>query len=227
MPKTPNTPLEVCLPAKPPGPPVLVIHSWWGLTRSFRAFGRSLADEGFLVGLADLFGGQTASDPAGAKRLRGASRREPMYKTLIRNIEELRALDRRSAGDIGVVGFSMGGHWAVWLSQRPDLPIGATVLYYAARAGSFRDSHASLLAHYAETDPWVSRAGRRRMESEIAKADRPYQAFDYPGTGHWFAEADRDGDYAAAAAELAFRRTVEHLTNTLGRRPSPGTGAPR
>lgn len=214
MPKIAPTPVNM-LPARSgKGQAVLVIHSCWGLTDSFQSFGQALADEGFVVGLVDLFDGRTASDAAEAKQLRSARRREPMYKTLIRNIHELQArADVR--GDIGVVGFSMGGHWAVWLSQRPDLPIGATVLYYSARAGSFRGSHASFLAHFAETDPWVSDASRRRMEHQIAKASRPYTALEYAGTGHWFAEVDRPREYVPRAAATAFERTLLHLRQTL------------
>ena len=209
----------VFLPTKRNGQAVLVVHSWWGLTDSFRTFGRSLAEAGFAVGLAvglaDLFNGRTASNANEAKRLRSARRREPMYKTLMRNIDELLELDD-ARGHVGIVGFSMGGHWAVWLSQRSDLPIRATVLYYASRAGSFSGSHSSFLAHYAQNDPWVSNRARRRMESEIEKAGRPYTAFDYPGTGHWFAESDRPGDYAPTAAALALERTLIHLRETLG-----------
>jgi carboxymethylenebutenolidase len=195
-------------------PAVLVIHSWWGLTASFTRFGEALADEGFVVGLADLFGGRTASDPEEARRLRRSRRAEPMYRTLIRNIDELRAAAGTEA-DIGVAGFSMGGHWAVWLSQRPDLPIAATVIYYATRAGSFADSHAGFIAHFAEDDPWVKPAARRRMETAIAAGGCDYRAFDYPGTGHWFAESDRDRDHVPEAAALAFERTTAHLRERL------------
>lgn len=187
---------------------VLVIHSWWGLTDSFRAYGEALAKEGFVVGLADLFDGRTASDIAEAKALRAMRRSEPMYRTLMRDLAGL----RKEAGTerVGLVGFSMGGHWAVWLSQRPELPVAAAVLYYAARAGDFGGSRASYLAHFAVEDGWVSAAARKRMEKEIAKAGRPYRAHVYPGAGHWFAENDRP-EYEPAAAALAFARTVGHL----------------
>lgn len=188
------------------------------MTPSFTAFGDALAARGFVVGLADLFDGRTAAEPAEAKRLRGAPRREPMYKTLNRNIAELRPLAQDKTAGVGVVGFSMGGHWAVWLAQRPDLPIAATVLYYAARAGSFHASRSAFIAHYADHDRWVSQASRRRMESELLKAGCRYQAFDYPGTQHWFAETDRPLDYVASAAKLAFERTADHLNRSLRKR---------
>ncbi|MCC7429041.1 MAG: dienelactone hydrolase family protein [Alphaproteobacteria bacterium] len=193
---------------------VLVIHSWWGLTDSFRDYGRLLADQGFVVGLSDLFGGRTARTAEDAKRLRSAPRREPMYKSLIHDLIEVQDRAQPDA-PLGVVGFSMGGHWAVWLSQRPDLPIASVVLYYAARGGDFSNSRASYLAHFAETDEWVSSASRRTMERQIKSAQRPYASIDYPGTGHWFAETAPTGSYRPEAAQVALKRTVRHFNSTL------------
>ena len=107
---------------------VFIIHSWWGLTDSFRDFGSSLADAGYLVGLTDLFEGQTATTEAEARTLRGKPRRTPMYKTLGADIVSLRVMAGSEKSGIGIVGFSMGGHWAVWLSQRPEYNVAATVL---------------------------------------------------------------------------------------------------
>lgn len=196
-------------------PCVLVLHSWWGLTASFVTYGQSLSNCGFTVGLADLFAGQTAETESEARRLRQSRRREPVSRTLVRNIGELRKEAGAVSQDIGIVGFSMGGHWAVWLSQRPELNVGATVLYYAARGGDFTAAKSSYLAHFAEKDPWVSPTARRGMEKAISKAGCPYQAFDYSGTSHWFAEMDRGAEYDPQAADLAFQRTRDHLTARL------------
>ena len=207
--------METICPDKAPAGAVLIIHSWWGLTDSFRAFGSRLADAGYLVGLADLFEGQIANTEAEARALRAQSRRTPMYKTLGADIVCLSYMAGSSINKIGVVGFSMGGHWAVWLSQRPEYNIAATVLYYAARAGDFSHCKAGILAHFAERDPWVSAAGRRNMERAILKSGCDYEAFDYPGTEHWFAESDRTSEFNANAANLALGRDLRHFGQLL------------
>lgn len=55
---------------------MLVVHSWWGLTRSFTVYADALASRGFLVGCADLYDGAVATTEAGVRRLR-TQRREP------------------------------------------------------------------------------------------------------------------------------------------------------
>ena len=199
----------------PPIGAVLVIHSWWGLTGSFHTYGEALAKAGFLVGLSDLFDGRTARTEAEARKLRAAPRKRPMYKTLAADLDTLRRACGTTGPRVGVVGFSMGGHWAVWLSQRPEYDIGATVLYYAARAGRFRDCRAGILAHFAETDSWVSASARKTMERAIRVADCPYTAYDYPGTQHWFAETDRPAEYDGHSARLARTRDLDHLRRYL------------
>ena len=191
---------------------ILLIHSWWGLTPSFHDYADRLARHGFAVGLSDLFNGRTATSMDEARRLRRMPRRQPMYKSLIADIGELLAYGDGGADTVNLIGFSMGGHWAVWLSQRAELPVRSTVLYYASRAGDYSQSKASFLAHFAEDDPWVSTSARRNMERALSKANRPYRAFDYPGTGHWFAESDRKQNYDPEAAKIALQRTIAHVT---------------
>jgi carboxymethylenebutenolidase len=196
---------------------VLVLHSWWGLNRFFRGFCDRFAGHGFVALAPDLYDGSIADTAAGAKKLRArttASRKEPVYKYLIRMIGELQR--RAGADTIGVVGFSMGGHWAYWLAQRPDLPIVATVTFYAARNGDYSESRSSFQAHFSETDEWVSQASVRKVKRSLSKAKRSFEFHTYPGTGHWFFEDDRADAFEPKAAELAWTRTIDFLKRKLG-----------
>ncbi len=187
----------------------LVLCSWWGLTASFTDYADRLAAAGITAGLSDLMEGQTPRTEAAARALRKAPRAEPMYRSLQRDLRDLR--EAAGTESVAVIGFSMGAHWAVWLSQQPNNPIRHVVLYYGARGGDFSNSRASYLAHFAGDDPWVSASARRSMERALARAARPCTSCDYPGTGHWFAEPAQRGSFDAVAAERAFARTLDFL----------------
>ncbi len=194
---------------------VLVLHAWWGLNQFFKSFCDRLAKEGFVAIAPDLFEGQVATTIAGAKRLRAKPKKEPTYKTIVRTIEQLKTHPAVQGPTIGVVGFSMGGHWALWLSQRPELPIGATVTFYGARAGDYTDSRSDFMGHFAEKDAWVSDAAINKLKKSLALANRVAEFFIYPDTTHWFFESDRADAYNARSAKLAWRRTVEFLKNHI------------
>ncbi len=208
---------HVVVPSVGGGAPVLVIHSWWGLTRSFVQFADRLAEAGFVAGCVDLYGGRLAATERQARAIRSAQRKEPMYRTLQRALSQLGSHPQATRSSPAVVGFSMGGHWAMWLAQHPPPPVSAVVLYYSARAGDFTNMSSPVLAHFAETDAFVTTAARRKMEDGIARRGLNYGAHDYPGTGHWFAEADHRA-YETTASDLAFGRTVDFLA-TADRRP--------
>lgn len=138
-----------------------------------------------------------------------------MYKILGADIASLRSISDLDNVKIGIVGFSMGGHWAVWLSQRPEYDVVATVLYYAARADDFSQCRAGVLAHFAGQDTWVSTSARRNMERAISRSGCSYCAYDYAGTGYWFAEMERSAEFNESAAKLALKRDLHHFDQRL------------
>lgn len=209
---------HLVIPKAGTGGGVLVIHSWWGLNAFFRDLCQRLADEGFVALAADLYGGKVATSISEAKRLRKtvtASRKEPAYKYLTRMIHFLSAHESVCRPEIAVVGFSMGGHWAFWLAQRPELPIMATTTFYAARNGDYSKSASCFLSHFAETDEWVSAAGTRKLRRSLEKAGREFAFHTYPGTSHWFFERDRTDVFNSEASELAWERTIEFTNKAL------------
>lgn len=204
----------IAIPKAGKGPGLLVIHSWWGLNAFFNHLCDRFADAGFVALAPDLYDGKVASTVAMAKKLRAeatASRRVPAYKMLIAAIDHLKTHEAVVGTQVAIVGFSMGGHWALWLAQRPELPIASTVVFYAARNGDFRQSQSRFLFHFAEKDEWVSTASAKKMKKSLESAGKKAVYFEYPASTHWFFENDRPEAFNQKAAMLAWKRTVAFL----------------
>ena len=209
---------HLVIPKSGTGSGVLILHSWWGLNSFFKGLCQRFADVGFVALAADLYSGKVATTVSEAKNLRAAvtaSRKEPAYKYLMRLIQFLCAHESVRTPQIAVVGFSMGGHWAFWLAQRPELPIAATATFYAARSGDYSKSVSSFLCHFAETDEWVSPEAIKKLRRGFEKAGCEFTLHTYPGTSHWFFEEDRSDVFHPKASELAWERTIDFTNKAL------------
>ena len=116
---------------------------------------------------------------------------------------------------IGVIGFSLGGYYALWLGEKMPASIVAIVTFYGTRGGTFFKSHAPVLGHFAEHDVYEPRRSVQRLEERLKAANRSVELFTYPGTTHWFFENDRPDAFNAQAAQLAWTRTLEFLDQHL------------
>jgi carboxymethylenebutenolidase len=205
----------VALPESGAGPGVLVLHAWWGLTPFFRKFCDSLAGAGFSVLAPDLYHGATASTIAEAEKLRGTLKRDAATQEIAQAAEQLHASSGAGHAGIGVVGFSLGGHWALWLAQQPSIPVAATVVFYGSRGGEYAGSTSAFQFHLAETDPYVSASGVRGMQKSLKAAGCEAEFHTYPGSGHWFFERDRPDAYRPDAAEQAWKRMLAFLRRRI------------
>ena len=201
------------------GPGVLLLHAWWGLTPFFRTLADRLADEGFVVIVPDLHGdGRTADTPDEAEALLASTDADRTADLVLSSAATLAGLDITPDGPIGVLGFSMGASWAMWLATRAASTIAATAIYYGDQDIDFSAATSAFLGHFAEHDEFVSEDSRVEMEAHLRLLDKEVEFHHYAGTGHWFAEEDRLAAYDEAAASLAWERTVaflrQHLSNT-------------
>ncbi len=208
----------VALPtgATGPGPGVLVLHAWWGLTEQFTRMCDRLADAGFVAFAPDLYDGPTATTITDAERLMGASDETRARAIAVAAVARLRAHPAVQAGPIGAVGFSLGAGWAFELSAlRPD-DIAAVVAFYGTVDGpDFATARAAYLGHFAAHDQFEPLASVRTLEEQIRAAGRDIAFHSYPGTTHWFVEDNRPDAYDTAAAALAWERTVAFLRRAL------------
>ncbi len=195
---------------------IAVLHAWWGVTDVVTGVCDDLAKLGYVAVAPDLYAGELASTAEEAAMLRARKRAIPMWRQIVGAVEQVRST--HGAVAVGQIGFSMGGHWALWLAKQsqPEIPpISATTVFYATRAGDFSASRSAFQFHLAETDPFVSTSSIKRQEVQLRTAAHDVEYHDYPGTGHWFFEWDRPEAYDARAADLAWQRTIEFLDRHL------------
>ena len=206
------------------GPGVVVLHAWWGLTEPFRQVCDRLAQAGFIALAPDLYRGKSTNSVEEAEALGSAlDQNEQQWRGDIAGA--LRYLRQHGAatpadgrGAFGCAGFSLGGAYALDTSVTLASEIAAVVVFYDTYPGLEYDrAQAAYLCHYAEDDQFVSAANVAQMEREMHAAGRPATIYTYPGTKHWFFEANRPETYAAAAAALAWERTLTFLNGELRR----------
>jgi carboxymethylenebutenolidase len=201
-------------PESGPGPGVLVLHAWWGLTPFFRGVCDRLADLGYTALAPDLHGGRTADRPDEAERLLREHDPNQGAALVLASAGTLQHI----SGDrpIGVIGFSMGASWALWLSARAPTTVAAVVAFYGSQSIDFAGTQAAYLGHFAEHDEFVDGLEVDALELHLRDEGREVAFHHYPGTGHWFFEDDRVPAYDPAAARQAWDRTVAFLARHLG-----------
>jgi len=204
----------LAVPPTGKGPAVLVLHAWWGLNDFFRSFCDRLAKEGFVALAPDLYAGKIARTIEEAEQVQSQWDEEhEVPSILLPAVEDLSKHPAITGQGLGVVGFSMGGYWALELAlTKPEL-VRSVTLFYGTNGGGgdFRQSKAAYLGHFAEHDPYEDGSGVQALEKNLKGANRPATFYTYPGTGHWFFEKDRPEAYQAEAARLAWERTLAFL----------------
>jgi carboxymethylenebutenolidase len=198
-------------PEIPTGKGVLVLHAWWGLTPFFKGFCDRLAGEGFTVLAPDLYHGETAATIEEATNLRDKLDAHIAAQEITQAVEVLQTACGSNKAGIGVVGFSLGGSWALWLAGQKASPVIATVVFYDAERGDYTQCQSAFQFHFAETDEYTPASEVQELQECLRAAGREVEYYTYPGTGHWFFENDRPDAYRVQAAELAWNHTLAFL----------------
>jgi len=203
----------LAVPSTGTGPGVLVLHAWWGLNDTFKGVCSRLAEAGYVAFAPDLYQGKLAATIPEAEALSAAlDQREQQVKAEI--LDATRFLAERAAQNgrgLAVIGFSLGGYFALDLSNAAPEYVRSVVVFYGTGARDFSKSQAAYLGHFAETDEYESSANIDKLEAHLKEIGRPVTFYRYPGTGHWFFEPDRPQAYNPAAAALAWERTLAFL----------------
>jgi carboxymethylenebutenolidase len=197
-------------------PAIFVIHENRGLNPYIEDVVRRAALAGYLAYGPDILtsvGGYPGTDEEGVKK-QSTLDQGKMLNDFEAGARWLKA-HAQSNGRLAVVGFCFGGSMSNQMAVRLGSDLLAAAPFYGGqpRAEDVPKIKAALQLHYAEMDERID-AGIPAYEAALKANKVRYEIFIYPGTQHGF-HNDTTPRYDAAAAKLAWSRTMDHFNKYL------------
>lgn len=200
---------------------VIVIHENRGLNEHIRDVTRRLALAGFVALAPDFLSplGETPRTGDGtnsaddiARELVGRLDRGATIANAVASLDFLASYEN-GRGVPGAVGFCWGGGLVNQLAIAAGRKLRAGVAYYGPAPGDTSEVgniRAKLLLQYAGLDERVN-AGAATWQAALKRAGVRIEAYTYPGVNHAFNNDSSVARYDAAAAKLAWQRTLAWL----------------
>jgi carboxymethylenebutenolidase len=210
-----------------PHPGLIVIQEWWGLNEHIKDVTRRFAREGYVALAPDLYsrlGHKVTSDPNEAAGLMNALKPEQALDDLRATMAFLQAAAGVDPARIGVVGFCMGGTYALLLPCYTG-DINAAVPFYGQVPNPpdpLRHLTCPVLYIYGDADGWITMADVNRLREALQRYGKAGEVRIYPGAPHAFFNDTRKDVYRAAEAQDAWRRVRDFLARHL----NPALGTP-
>ena len=204
------------------GPGVIVIQEWWGLNPQIKRVCDRLAGEGFTALVPDLYHGELAghTEMDKAAALMTAMPMDRAVRDMSGAVDCLSGHDAVRGDGLGVLGYCMGGGFALDLgAKRPDV-IRAVVSYYGVVPDpndiDVSSIRAPVQGHFARKDDFMPVDTAQAIEQRLKDAGVEVD-FHYYDAGHAFANDDNPlNSYDEEQARTAWVRTLEFLRAHLG-----------
>lgn len=227
-----------------PHPAVIVIHEIFGLNQDIRDKAQRLAGMGYIALAPDLYDGRGFAPICVMRAVNSLRKRTgSAFEDLDAARAWLSGRDDVDASRIGVIGFCLGGGFALMFAARA--PLGAAAIFYGdvPKDSSLLEDVCPLVASYGGRDRLFAPHGKR-LAAFLDAMTVPHDVVTYPGAGHSFM-SDHHGVMAtfsswgpmrvgfnAAAAEASWRRVEaffgEHLKGgSASSEVSPDGSEPR
>jgi carboxymethylenebutenolidase len=138
----------------------------------------------------------------------------------MRGAVQFLAQHEKCNGNVGSVGFCLGGGLSVWAAAtNPDIDAAVT-FYYVMPHGKpdFSNIQAPVLGHFGTGDDFVSVEDAKALEEEIRAGGNEVTFEFYEGAGHaFFNDTDRLGTHDPEHARNAWQRTIDFFKRHLSR----------
>jgi carboxymethylenebutenolidase len=200
-------------------PAVIVVQEWWGLDEHIKDVTRRLAAEHYYAIAPDLYsrqGHKVAKDPNLAGELMSGLKQSDGLDDLLSTIDWLKAQPGVRASHIGVIGFCMGGSYAMALPcVSSDIKAAAPFYGEIPPDDQLRNLHCPIFYAYGENDGWIQRKDVDRLAGALRKFNQPGEVKVYAGCSHGFFNDTRPDVYSAKDARDAWERTLKLFEQNL------------
>jgi len=177
--------------AKRPG--IIMVHEWWGITNHMHNQARKLAQQGYTVLIADMFGdAKTADNPKDAGALASSVMKNPaaMQSRFKAAQEQLAKQASVNPQRIGAVGYCFGGAVVLNMARTGD-DLKAVAGFHASLglntpAPAPGTVKAKILILNGADDPFVKKEQYEAMQKDFDAAKADYKVITYPGAVHAF-----------------------------------------
>jgi carboxymethylenebutenolidase len=202
-----------------PKPAVLIIHEWWGLNDHIKEIARRFASEGYAALAVDLYsrmGSPVTKDAAEAAKLMERLQSQLALKDLNASTRYLKSQPFADPSKIAVVGFCMGGTFALTLATH-NSDIKASVPFYGQvpPLDSFKYLLCPVLYIYGGQDTWITKQDVARLQQGFKDYRKPGEVAIYQDCPHAFFNDTRPDVYRPQQAADAWQRTLRFLERQL------------
>lgn len=198
-------------------PAVIVIQEWWGLDDWIRAQTDRFANKGYVALAVDLYRGRAAKSPEEAHELMRGLPEDRAMADLKAAIDYLSMRDDVDPQRIGVIGWCMGGGYALALATSDPRPK-ATVINYGRLVtdpAAIAKISAPILGNFGDADRGIPAGDVRTFGAELTKYGKLGDIKIYEGEGHAFMNENNKEGYDEAAAQDAWGRIDRFFDRTL------------
>jgi carboxymethylenebutenolidase len=200
-------------------PAVIVVQEWWGLDDHIKDVARRLAGEHYFAVAPDLYsrqGNKVTRDPNIAGELMGGLKQNDGIDDLLSTIDWLKAQNGVRASHIGVIGFCMGGSYAMALPcVSHDIKAAAPFYGEIPPDKKLENLACPVFYAYGENDGWIQRRDVDRLAAALRKLNKPGEVKVYSGCSHGFFNDTRPDVYSAKDARDAWERSLKLFEQNL------------
>jgi carboxymethylenebutenolidase len=208
-------------------PAVIVIHHGPGVDKFVEDRVENLAQQGYLAIAPDLYHRQTsgASEDGDVLARIGRLRDPEVIDDVNAAVNYARRLKDTQLGDVGIIGFCMGGRVAYLMAASKPVFKAAGVFYGGNIMKAWGNGptpfdltpyiHCPIVGFFGAEDGNPSPADVDRISAQLDKYRKPHEFHRYPEAGHAFLNFMNPAAYREGPARDAWDKLIPFLQRNL------------